>query len=86
MRTFDAGTMGGDTGFSYRFVMLFVTMGGIFVVSSLIGVLSVGVEGKPEELAQRCKIAFALFFFTALDILETTWTLKHLTYSNFPKC
>src|SRR5512136_1191825 len=50
MRTFDAGTMGGDTGWGFRLVMLFVTIGGIFVVSTLIGVLTAGVEGKLEEL------------------------------------
>lgn len=50
MRTFDAGTMGGDAGWGFRLVMLFVTVGGIFVVSSLIGVLTTGVEGKLEEL------------------------------------
>lgn len=50
MRTLDAGTMGGDAGFGFRLVMLLVTIGGIFVVSSLIGVLSAAVEGKLEEL------------------------------------
>jgi voltage-gated potassium channel Kch len=50
MRTFDAGTMGGDTGWGYRWVMLFVTVGGIFFVSTLIGVLTAGVEGKLDEL------------------------------------
>ncbi len=50
MRTFDAGTMGGDAGWGFRLVMLFVTIGGIFVVSTLIGVLTAGVEGKLEEL------------------------------------
>jgi len=50
MRTFDAGTMGGDAGWGFRWVMLFVTIGGIFVVSTLIGVLTAGVEAKLEEL------------------------------------
>jgi voltage-gated potassium channel Kch len=50
MRTFDAGTMGGDAGWGFRLVMLFVTVGGIFIVSTLIGVLTTGVEGKLEEL------------------------------------
>jgi ion channel POLLUX/CASTOR len=50
MRTFDAGTMGGDTGWGFRIVMLVVTLGGIFVISALIGVLTSGVEGKLEEL------------------------------------
>jgi voltage-gated potassium channel Kch len=50
MRTFDAGTMGGDAGWGYRIVMLGVTIGGIFVISTLIGVLTAGVEGKIDDL------------------------------------
>ncbi len=50
MRTLDAGTMGGDAGFGFRFIMFLVTLGGVFVVSTLIGVLGAGVEGKLEEL------------------------------------
>lgn len=43
MRTLDAGTMGGDSG-SWPFLlsMLMVTLGGIFIVSTLIGVLRPG--------------------------------------------
>ena len=51
MRTLDAGTMGGDVGWGYRLVMfLLPTLGGVFVISTLIGVLTAGVEGKLEEL------------------------------------
>ncbi|HPX92589.1 MAG TPA: NAD-binding protein [Bacillota bacterium] len=50
MRTLDAGTMGGDTGAGFRFVMLLVTLGGIFIVSALIGVLSSAIEGKMDRL------------------------------------
>ena len=50
MRTLDSGTMGGDTGWGFRLVMLFVTLTGIFVVSTLIGVISSGVDGKLDEL------------------------------------
>jgi len=50
MRTLDSGTMGGDTGAGFRVVMLFVTLGGIFVVSALIGVLSNGLEAQMERL------------------------------------
>jgi len=51
MRTLDPGTMGGDEG-SWPFLisMLTVTMGGIFVVSTLIGVLTSGIEQKIDEL------------------------------------
>jgi voltage-gated potassium channel Kch len=50
MRTLDAGTMGGDTGPGFRFAMLGVTLGGIFIVSALIGVLNNGLEDKLAEL------------------------------------
>jgi voltage-gated potassium channel Kch len=50
MRTLDSGTMGGDTGWGFRLVMLFVTLTGIFVVSTLIGVISSGVDSKLDEL------------------------------------
>ena len=42
--------MGGDTGWGFRVVMLVVTLGGIFVVSALIGVLSAGIDSKLDEL------------------------------------
>jgi len=50
MRTLDSGTMGGDTGSGFRAVMLFVTLGGIFIVSALIGVLSNGLETQMDRL------------------------------------
>jgi hypothetical protein len=50
MRTLDAGTMGGDTGWRFRFVMFFVTLGGVFVISMLIGILTSGLEGRLTEL------------------------------------
>jgi voltage-gated potassium channel Kch len=42
--------MGGDEGRGFRIIMLFVTLGGIFIVSALIGVLNSGLEGKLDEL------------------------------------
>lgn len=57
MRTMDAGTMGGDMGWSFRAVSLVVTFCGIFVFSALIGVLSTGLENKLEELRKgRSKV------------------------------
>lgn len=50
MRTLDSGTMGGDTGTGFRVVMLFVTLGGIFVVSALIGVLNNAIESQMEQM------------------------------------
>jgi voltage-gated potassium channel Kch len=51
MRTLDSGTMGGDEGgWPFLFAMLTVTIGGIFVVSTLIGVLSAGIEERLDAL------------------------------------
>jgi len=50
MRTFDPGTMGGDTGWSLRGVSLMATLGGLFIVSALVGVITTGLDGKLESL------------------------------------
>src|ERR1700759_907752 len=50
MRAIDAGTLAGDTGWQYRLLMLGVTVGGIFIVSLLISVLSNGLQNKLEKL------------------------------------
>ncbi|HSL43845.1 MAG TPA: NAD-binding protein [Anaerolineales bacterium] len=64
MRTLDSGTMGGDTGTGFRAVMLFVTLGGIFVVSALIGVLNNAIEEQMERLRKGRSL-----------VLETNHTL-----------
>ncbi|HUR81838.1 MAG TPA: potassium transporter TrkA, partial [Thermoanaerobaculia bacterium] len=47
MRTLDAGTMGGDTGSAgYLLMMLIVTLGGVFIVGTLIGLISNGVGNQ----------------------------------------
>ncbi len=50
MHAIDAGTLGGDNGLAYRTVMLLVTIAGIFVVGTLIGVLTSGFASVIEEL------------------------------------
>jgi voltage-gated potassium channel Kch len=51
LRTLDSGTMGGDTGNQYFLgSMLLVTLGGIFIVSTLIGIISNGISSRLEEL------------------------------------
>lgn len=49
MRAIDPGTLAGDNGWSYRILMFLVTIGGIFVVSLLISILSNGLQRKLEE-------------------------------------
>ena len=51
LRTLDPGTMGGDTGSPpFLAAMLIVTLGGIFLVSILIGIMTSGIESRLEEL------------------------------------
>ena len=81
MRTLDSGTMGGDEGTGFRAVMLFVTLGGIFIVSALIGVLNNAIEGQMERLRKgRSRVlesnhsvvlGWSAQIFTILDELMT---------------
>ena len=51
MRTLDAGTMGGDEGnWPFLLLMFAVTLGGVFVISILIGLLTTGIETKLDSL------------------------------------
>ena len=51
LRTLDPGTMGGDQGTAgFLLAMFGITLGGIFVISTLIGILNTGLEGKLAEL------------------------------------
>lgn len=51
MHTMDAGALGGDAGSpAYLLAMLGATLGGIFIVSTLIGVLSNGIAERFEDL------------------------------------
>lgn len=50
MRAMDAGTVAGDMGWGFRILMFIVTLGGIFILSTLIGILSSGIDEKLDEL------------------------------------
>lgn len=50
LRTLDPGTMGGDTGPGFRAAMLFVTLTGLILVASLIGIVSNAFNEKVEDL------------------------------------
>jgi ion channel POLLUX/CASTOR len=57
MRTFDAGNMAGDSGILPRIIFVLVTLGGIFIVGSLIGTITSGLEGKLDEMRKgRSKV------------------------------
>ena len=50
MHTLDAGNLAGDAGWPLRWLMLLVTIGGIFIVSILIGTITSGLESRLDEL------------------------------------
>ena len=51
MRTLDSGTMGGDEGsWPFLLAMLMVTLAGVFVLSTLIGILTSGIDARLESL------------------------------------
>ncbi len=51
LNTIDPGTIGGENGgHTFRLLMLLATVGGIFVVSSLIGLLTTGLSNRLVEL------------------------------------
>ena len=52
LRAMDPGTMGGDVGWTFRLVALFVTISGIFLVSTLIGLIATGLDRKLFDLRE----------------------------------
>jgi voltage-gated potassium channel Kch len=50
LRTLDPGVVAGDNGWQLRLLMLIVTIGGIFIVSILIGTITSGLEARLTEL------------------------------------
>ena len=50
LRTLDPGVLAGDNGWPLRVLMLSVTIGGIFIVSILIGTITSGLESRLAEL------------------------------------
>jgi Trk K+ transport system NAD-binding subunit len=50
LRALDPGTVCGDTGVGFRIVMFLATLGGIFVVSALVGVINNGLAAAIESL------------------------------------
>ena len=50
LRSIDPGTMAGDTGWIFRIIGLLITIGGIFILSTLIGVLTTSLDDKLENL------------------------------------
>jgi voltage-gated potassium channel Kch len=54
MRTLDPGNLSNDTGWSFRLIMLLVTIVGLFMVSTLIGIINSGI-GNTLEILRKGK-------------------------------
>lgn len=84
MRAMDAGTLGGDAG-SWPFLLtnFAVTVGGIFVVSALIGVLNAGLEARIDEMRKgRSKVieqdhVLILGFTSAIETVLTELSIAN---------
>lgn len=51
LRTIDSGTIGGDSGSAgFLGLMLVLTLGGIFIISALIGIINTGIQNRLDEL------------------------------------
>lgn len=77
MRTLDPGTMGGDTGWNFRFAMLAVTLGGIFIISTFIGVLTNSIDNKLDELLKGRSRVIETGHIVILNWSEHIFTVLH---------
>jgi ion channel POLLUX/CASTOR len=78
MHTMDAGTLGGDTGsWTFLFVFLFATIGGLFVVSALIGVLNQGFGSMLEKLRRGRSVVVEKEHTVILGWTPKIFTLLH---------
>ena len=59
MRSLDSGTVAGDTSWILRGVGILVTISGIFILSTLIGILSQGLSEKIDDLKKGRSIVLA---------------------------
>jgi voltage-gated potassium channel Kch len=78
LRTLDPGTMGGDTGsVPFLMLMLAITLGGIFIVSTLIGVLSSGIESKIDDLRKGRSLVIEQDHTLILGWSDQIFTVLH---------
>jgi voltage-gated potassium channel Kch len=62
LRTLDPGVVASDNGWQLRLLMMIVTIGGIFIVSILIGTITSGLEARLAELRKgRSRVIEANF-------------------------
>jgi voltage-gated potassium channel Kch len=84
LHALDPGTIGGDTG-SWRFLltMLALTIGGLFIVSALIGVIATGIDAKLADLRRGRSIVLEKDHTVILGWSDSIFTIvRELTLAN----
>src|SRR4051794_13940559 len=84
LHALDPGTIGGDAGsWKYLLVMLALTLGGLFIVSALIGVLASGIDSKLADLRRGRSIVLEEDHTVILGWSESIFTIiSELTLAN----
>ncbi|GAA4113410.1 lipoprotein [Nocardioides fonticola] len=84
MHALDPGTVAGDTG-PWRFLltMLALTIGGLFIVSALIGVIAAGIDAKIAELQRGRSLVLESDHTVVLGWSDSIFTiLRELSIAN----
>jgi voltage-gated potassium channel Kch len=84
LHALDPGTVGGDTGtWGWKLTMLALTLGGLFIVSALIGVLATGIDSKLADLRRGRSIVLEKDHTVILGWSESIFTIiSELTIAN----
>lgn len=76
LHALDPGTIAGDDGhWTFLLVMLLVTLGGLFVVSALIGVIATGLDSRIEELRKGRSVVLEEDHTLILGWSDTVFTV-----------
>jgi voltage-gated potassium channel Kch len=84
LHALDPGTVGGDSGtWTWLLTMLALTLGGLFIVSALIGVLATGIDSKLADLRRGRSIVLERDHTVILGWSESIFTIiSELTLAN----
>lgn len=84
LHALDPGTVGGDTGsWAWLLTMLALTLGGLFIVSALIGVLASGIDNKLADLRRGRSIVLENDHTVILGWSDSLFTIiSELTLAN----
>ncbi len=84
LHALDPGTVGGDTGsWAWLLTMLALTLGGLFIVSALIGVLASGIDNKLADLRRGRSIVLESGHTVILGWSDSLFTIiSELTLAN----